>query len=145
MELWAAQALEHKLNVADDLDPSPFMSAHHMYATIDEIRLAGMPWECLTVSAQEDGPQEENPPTWKTTEYQVWFRNVDHVVAHMLANPDFKNQFDYRPFIYTDSQGQRRWTDFMSANYAWRQSVSSRVVITLYLMPTVWLGQNLCR
>ena len=121
------------------------MSAYHMYATIDQIRLGGTPWECLTVS-QEEGPEEENPPTWKMAEYQVWFRNVDCVIANMLNNPDFKNQFDYHPFIYTDSQGQRRWMDFMSGNYAWRQSVShSHMINTSSLMLLIWSERNLCR
>ncbi|KAI9570033.1 hypothetical protein HD554DRAFT_2204196 [Boletus coccyginus] len=41
----------------------------------------------------------------------------------MLNNPNFKNKFDYCVFTYMDSQGQRCWTDFMSGNYTWRQSI----------------------
>ena len=92
-----------------------------MYATIDRIDSGGTPWECLKVSPNIDG--EENPPSWMRAEYEVWYRNVDHVLTEMLNNPDFKDKFDYRAFTYVDQQGQRQWSDFMSGNYAWHQSV----------------------
>lgn len=42
----------------------------------------------------------------------------------MLENPDFDGEFDYAPYIDLDMNGERVWSDVMSGNYAWRQSVS---------------------
>ncbi|KAI9574134.1 hypothetical protein HD554DRAFT_2010478, partial [Boletus coccyginus] len=87
----------------------PFLSAAHIYATIDQIYSGGTPWECLKVSSN-------------ITEYEVWYHNVDHVLTEIFNNSDFKDKFDYHAFTYTDQQGQRWWLDFMSGNYAWGQS-----------------------
>lgn len=121
MELWAFRTLQHQSKDSDQTHAAPFLSAAHMYATIDRIHLGGTPWECLKVSPNISG--EENPPSWMRAEYEVWYRNVDHVLTEMLDNSDFKDKFDYRAFTYTDQRGQRRWSDFMSGNYAWGQSV----------------------
>ncbi|KAN0081518.1 hypothetical protein V8E55_009142 [Tylopilus felleus] len=121
---WSPFSSQSQFLLADFLfEKSPFQSASDLYATIDGIHSGGVPWECMKVSpsvVQADG--RENLPAWKTMEYEVWYRNVDRVVVDMLDNPDFKDQFDTRPFISTDSKGQRRWTNFMSGHYAWHQS-----------------------
>lgn len=80
-----------------------------------------MPWQCFTVSPQEELPSDA--PSWKQHEYQVWYHDPDTVIKNMLNNPDFDGQFDYTPYIQYDKDGQRRWKNFMSGNYAWRKSV----------------------
>lgn len=126
LELWACQSHGQQSNPIDGSDGAPFRSASHLYATIDAIQSGGVPWECMKVSPNIDLTKGEDiPPAWKTKDYEVWYCDVDRVIAEMLDNPDFKDQFDTCPFIYTNSQGHRRWTDFMSGNYAWRQSVGT--------------------
>ncbi|KAF9233282.1 hypothetical protein BU15DRAFT_80258 [Melanogaster broomeanus] len=95
MEVWAFEGMKHGLS-------SPFTSHEHVYKTIDEIH--------------------ESSPSWQKESYQIWYRDPDHVVKVMLENPDFADQFDYAPYHLMDGDGKRRWTNFMSGNYAWRQS-----------------------
>ncbi|KAH7903397.1 hypothetical protein BJ138DRAFT_1194342, partial [Hygrophoropsis aurantiaca] len=112
MELWA-------FNVAKYDGTSPFSSHRDAYATIDSIRAGDVPWQCLAIDPAEDLPPDA--PAWKQNRYQVWYRDPDTVIKNMLDNPDFNGQFDYAPYVYKDSNGQRRWTNVMSGNYAWRQ------------------------
>lgn len=63
MELWAFRALQQQSgNSSNQSNTAPFLSAAHMYATIDQIQSGGTPWECLKVSPDVDG--EENPLSW---------------------------------------------------------------------------------
>ncbi|KAH7903445.1 hypothetical protein BJ138DRAFT_1120383 [Hygrophoropsis aurantiaca] len=112
MELWA-------FLVAKDDGSSPFYSHRDAYNAIDSIRAGDVPWQCLLV----DPPEDISPdaPTWKRNQYQIWYRDPDTVIKGMLDNPDFDKQFNYSPYVYTDSSGQQRWTNVMSGNYAWRQ------------------------
>ncbi|KAH7917560.1 hypothetical protein BV22DRAFT_1108549 [Leucogyrophana mollusca] len=112
MELWAFSVATHN-------GSSPFFSHHEAYDAIDSIRAGDVPWQCLTVDPPDDLPS--NAPAWKQSQYQVWYRDPDTVIKNMLDNTDFDGQFDYSPYIYTDSNGQRRWTDVMSGNFVWRQ------------------------
>ncbi|KZP25615.1 hypothetical protein FIBSPDRAFT_733491 [Athelia psychrophila] len=113
MELWAMSAGE-KGNF------SPFDSFDHMYAAIDATKVGDAPWKCF--STTYTGNLGEDAPTWQLADYEVWYRDPDVVIANLLANPDFDKQFDYAPYIELDKSGQRRWSDLMSANLAWRHS-----------------------
>jgi len=58
-----------------------------------------------------------------TAKYQVWFRDPRKVIRNILANPDLVNDIDYIP--YRDFEdGKRRYCDFMSGDWAWKQCVS---------------------
>lgn len=115
MELWALDKAKR-----DEL--GPFTSYKHMYSTIDAIGLGDAPWKCFTVSYT--GEVQADDPSWKSVEYEVWFRDPEVIMTQMLDNPDFDGQFDYAPYIGLDKSGKRRWSDFMSGNYAWCHSVS---------------------
>ncbi|KAJ7321837.1 hypothetical protein DFH08DRAFT_818214 [Mycena albidolilacea] len=39
----------------------------------------------------------------------------------MLDNPDFDSEFDTTPYVELDRHGQRRWSDFISGNFVWKQ------------------------
>lgn len=114
MELWAMSAGERG-------DFSPFDSFEHMYASIDATKAGDAPWNCF--STTYTGPLSADTPNWQLADYEVWYRDPDIVIANILDNPDFNGQFDYSPYIELDENGQRRWNDFMSANFAWRHSV----------------------
>ena len=79
------------------------------------------PWKCFKTSFDE--PIEENAPNWKKQEYDVWYRDPEVVARNMLANSDFAKEFDPAPYVELDAEGGRRRSDFMSGNFAWRQSV----------------------
>lgn len=103
---------------------APFDSCRSLYALIDAIHDGDAPWQCLTVSGVSDN-LSEHAPSWKKQEFEVWYRDADVVVTNLLDNPDFASQFDVAPYVMTDSQGRRRWVDFMSGHFAWRRSVST--------------------
>ncbi|EDR00932.1 uncharacterized protein LACBIDRAFT_333636 [Laccaria bicolor S238N-H82] len=105
LELWALDKMK-----SDQL--GPFTSYEHMYSSIDAIQLGDAPWKCFTPS----------DPSWKSAEYEVWFQDPEVIMTQMLDNPEFDGHFDYAPYIGLDKSGKRRWSDFMSGNYAWHHS-----------------------
>ena len=60
---------------------------------------------------------------WKKEEYDIWYHDPEVVVWNMIANPDFEKEFDVVLYVELDVNGVRRHSDFMSANFAWRQCV----------------------
>lgn len=58
-------------------------------------------------------------------EYDIWFRDPKIVLQNQLANPDFKDEFDYAPFQKFNDNGKREWKDLMSANWVYQQAVRS--------------------
>ncbi|KAF4567167.1 hypothetical protein EYR36_010658 [Pleurotus pulmonarius] len=102
-----------------------FDSHKDMYDTIDASSLGDAPWNCLEVCYGDNVPDTAAP--WKKKVYEVWYRDPDVVLRNLLDNPDFDGEFDYAPYVETVASGnggQRRWSNFMSANFAWRHSTS---------------------
>lgn len=58
-----------------------------------------------------------------TTSYQLWYRDPREVIHNILANPDLADGIDYVPY-HDFKDGKRRYCDFMSGDWAWRQCVS---------------------
>jgi len=121
LELWA-----RSLSVSGT--PAPFKSCREMHTFIDSSMLGDSPWQCL-VSGPLDGV-DKHAPEWKRTSYEVWYCNPDAVVSAMLDNPDFRGQFDLRPYIDLDADGRCHWSNVMSGNIAWRHSVSRVITIS---------------
>ncbi|KAN0138098.1 hypothetical protein V8E53_003987 [Lactarius tabidus] len=115
--LWALSAMKH----TDDAT-APYDLCRTLYATIDAIQDGDAPWKCLSVNTVRDGVIPELLPSWRRQEYEVWYQDPDVVIRNMLDKLDFASHFDTTPYIATDAQGKRRWTDFMTSNFAWRWS-----------------------
>ncbi|KAI0314791.1 hypothetical protein OF83DRAFT_1165069 [Amylostereum chailletii] len=120
LELWAFDMARHN-------DTGPFSSVADVYETIDRIEDGDAPWKCFATSFQ--GEIGEEAPQWKKETYHVWYRDPDTVICNMLDNPDFKDLFDYSPYVFMDASGHRRWNNFMSGNFAWRQCGAMYVAI----------------
>lgn len=116
MEILAAY-----FEVYDD-DP-PFDGHADLLKTIDGISLGEVPWESFTGRYNGALPATGPIPEWMTTDFQVHFRDVHALARNMLSNPDFKDSFDLAPFQEFEDE-ERRWSDFMSGNWAWREAVS---------------------
>jgi hypothetical protein len=114
-DLWAA--------CGDNGTEPPFASHNDLYETIDSIPLGDLPWICFTVKYNGHLPDGE-PPTWMTTEYEVWCRDVRLLMRGQLANPDFNGQTDYTPLQTFGPTGKREWSNVMTGNWAWKQAVS---------------------
>jgi hypothetical protein len=94
LKLWGSTLAIHN-------DKPPFSSERHLYDTIDATHLGDVKWESFNLSYNDVSPQAARPddvPSWKSSKYEVWFRNPHALVKNMLANPDFKDGFDYSPF-----------------------------------------------
>lgn len=114
MALWAAK---------EDSEP-PFASTDHLYQTIDSTTLSDAPWESFSVKYQGPEPAEGAAP-WMSQEFDVWCRNTRTVIRNQLDNPDFANEIDYSAKQVFGADGQREYSDMMSGNWAWQQSVSN--------------------
>lgn len=123
LELWGLSLTKHN-------DMGPFSNYKEIYDTIDSTKLGDAPWKCF--SAGVDGDLPDDAPRWKQQKYDVWHRDPDIVIANMLNNPDFNGEFDMTPYVHLDANGKRRWSDYMSANSAWRRCVSLPHLLTVY-------------
>jgi hypothetical protein len=114
LSLWAASLAIHN-------DEPPFSKATDLYNTIDSTPLGDVKWESFGL--QYNGIQPaDNVPSWMQAEYDVWFRD-SRILVHNI--PDFESEFDYAPFQEYIGDSVHRFQDFMSANWAWQQAVSS--------------------
>ncbi|KAF6752471.1 hypothetical protein DFP72DRAFT_991074 [Ephemerocybe angulata] len=114
LNLWGLSVMQHGATFG------PFDNYKHIFDTIDDIEQGDAPWMCMKVSINEE--LDETAQSWKKKEYELWFRDPDVVLSNMLSNPDFDGQFDYQPYVEVDENNKRRWSDYMSGNYSWRQA-----------------------
>lgn len=121
MEIWDTYMEPHDAY-------SPYTGTRELLATIDSSRLGDAPWYQLNITY--DGDAGPFSPSWMSASYEVWFRDPVVVARNMLNNPDFRDEFDYAPYIELGRDGQRRWTDFMSGNFAWRHAVSNTIIFS---------------
>ena len=62
-----------------------FASARDLYATLDAIDIAEIPWQSFSLSFRpKDGDLIDAP--WKSKEYDVWFRDPREVLKEQLSN-----------------------------------------------------------
>jgi len=59
-----------------------------------------------------------------TKDFEVWYRNPHEVIKNMLRNTDFNGEMDGLQFCEYDADGQRKYQNFMSGDWAWKQAVS---------------------
>ncbi|KAJ6454819.1 hypothetical protein C8R45DRAFT_1188893 [Mycena sanguinolenta] len=110
LEMWALSMMKHG-------DLGPFQDYKEIYETIDATAMGDAPWKCLVTEPFDPSP---NAPAWARHQHEIWYRDPDVVISNMLDNPDLDGAFDPTPYVELDSQGKRRWSDFMSGNFAWR-------------------------
>ncbi|KAF8798637.1 hypothetical protein BYT27DRAFT_7264755 [Phlegmacium glaucopus] len=113
LKLWALSLLKHG-------SVAPFNTYKHIYDRIDAIEEGDAPWKCFKTSV-DDSEVDDTTPNWKKQEYDIWYHNPEVVVRNMLPNPDFHKEFDAAPYVELDKYGTRQRSDFMSADFAWRQ------------------------
>ena len=108
--LWAAFLAPHN-------DSPPFKNAKDMYDMIDSTPLGNIPWQSFTLNYNGPppdtlGPDGKSPP-WTTADYDIWFRNPHLLVQELIANPEFKGQFDFTPYQEYSADGQHCFENFM--------------------------------
>ncbi|KAF7290240.1 C2H2-type domain-containing protein [Mycena indigotica] len=78
-------------------------------------------WVTLPGSALSPilSPPPPTLPNGLGVPYEIWYRDPEVVIKNLLDNPDFDGLFDYRPYVEINPENKRRWSDFMSGNFAW--------------------------
>ena len=116
LELWAATLIPHH-------DSPPIIDHLDLHRQIDAIPLGDIPWECFSLKYGGAPPQMVNPPEWKLAEHEIWYRNPRLVIKNILANPDFHGHINYAAYRESEN-GKRQYSNVMSGNWAWKESVS---------------------
>ncbi|KAF5362702.1 hypothetical protein D9758_011703 [Tetrapyrgos nigripes] len=104
----------------DDAASAPFHDYKDLFEDIDRIQAGDAPWKCFQTVVDES--LGSSAPEWQKTSYQVWYRDPDVVISQILSNPLLIHNFDPCPYIHLDPHGKRRWSDFMSGNFAWQHA-----------------------
>lgn len=113
LRIWAADKVEH-----DSL--APFQDAAELYAAIDSIQHGEASWYSFKV--KYNGALSADSPPWHRQEYVVHARDVRSALHHMISNPEFAGAFDYRPYKEYVGPQKRRWSNFMSGTWSWKQA-----------------------
>jgi hypothetical protein len=115
LELWAATLIPHN-------DSPPITHHRNLHQQIDAIKLGNVQWENRRLKYEGPPPKTTRIPEWKTTEYDIWYRDPRQVIKNILANSDLDGHIDYVAYQEFDGK-QQRYGNVMSGNWAWRQSV----------------------
>jgi Plavaka transposase len=136
LDIWAAKMFKYD-------DHPPFANHRDLYHTLDSTLLADVCWQNFTAQYQGDKPDDVVPP-WMDATYEVWYRDPLTVVRELIGNPDFDKEFDYAPYREFEENGERRFQDFFSGDWAWSQVVQSIFVHSCSSF-TFCLGYNCSR
>ena len=101
---------------------SPFIDYSDLYDKIDAISVGDVPWQRFTVSYTGLRPETDVPP-WMEQEAEILFRDPRQLFRNMLSNPTFAENFDCVPMRVFNTNGSRRYENFMSGDWAWKQAV----------------------
>jgi hypothetical protein len=119
LDLWAA-------TVSEFGGDSPWANSEDLYATIDAIQHADVPWKVYKIRYQ--GPRPPGtPPKWMTQTYELCTRDSRLLLHQQLATTQFKDKINLSPYRQFDAHGQRTWSNLLSADWAWKQAVSGIV------------------
>lgn len=124
LDIWSATLVPHN-------DSAPILDHTDLHTTIDAIKLGHVPWKSYTVRYNGLRPENAAVPEWMATDYQLWYRDPRQVIHNLFKNPDLINGIDYVPYREFDGD-ERRYSDFMSGDWAWKQCVrNSQLTITI--------------
>jgi len=102
-----------------------------MYNAIDNLDLGGAPWNCFTVKYNGEIKEGDVTP-WKHKSFEVWYRDPRIIMHNQLGNRDYADEIDFASKDVRDKDGKRWYSDFMSGNWSWQQSVHEiRMIIRL--------------
>lgn len=117
LSIWSATLVPHN-------DAAPILDHRELHSTIDAIKLGHVPWQSYTARYNGLHPTDAPTPEWMTADHQVWYRDPRKVIHKIFANPDLAGGIDYVPYREFENE-KRRYHNFMSGDWAWKQSVRS--------------------
>ena len=115
LSIWSATLVPYN-------DSTPLLNHHNLHSTINAIKLGNVPWQSYTVWYNGLQPEDGPTPEWMTVEHQLWYQDPCKVIHNIFANPDLIDGIDYVPY-HEFVNGKRRYSDFMSGDWAWNQCV----------------------
>lgn len=71
-----------------DSDP-PFADHNKLYSIIDATKSGDIPWQSFSVTYNGQMAVGDDVPPWKTTHYDVWFRDPLQVMENQISNTNF--------------------------------------------------------
>jgi hypothetical protein len=74
-------------------DEPPFRSHNDLYKTLDAIPYGDCPWQSFLV--KYSGLLPEDPPSWMSADYDVWYRNPLSLLEQQFRKPAFDGAIDY--------------------------------------------------
>lgn len=120
LDLWRAAVIKHcSEHLADAI---PWRNADDLYQTIDCIQDGDAPWRCYKFIYS--GPKPVNPPRWMEEAYELNARDVLLVLEQQLDTPDFHGEADYAAYMEFNANGDRVYSNIMSAHWVSREAVS---------------------
>ncbi|KAF9525988.1 hypothetical protein CPB83DRAFT_870662 [Crepidotus variabilis] len=114
LKLWAATLLKNGNG------QSPWGNAKALGATIDKIQQGPCPWKTYTVRYK--GPLPPNPPKWMTDEFNLCCQDSRILLHEQHQTMAFKEKFHISPYQQFNSEGERVFSNVMSADWAWSQA-----------------------
>jgi hypothetical protein len=136
LDLW----LSSTLHPGYSGPPVPWQNVQEMYETVDAIQQGAVPWQTYEIRYQ--GPVDANSPKWKLQTYQLSYRDVVRLMEEQIANPDFKDNFYYVPFMELDEQGEPIYSEFFSGEWSWAQCVCYFIIGNICFVLTLITGRN---
>ena len=101
---------------------APFHNHSNMHNTIDATTLGKAPWDHFTLNYTgplSKGISRENAPGWMMEDHEIWFHDPVTLLENLLANPNFKDEFNYMPYQEYATDGSHQFCDLMSGNWSW--------------------------
>lgn len=115
-----------------------------MYQAIDDINFDFENIEWKTIKIRYTGPIGPDAH-WMHEVYELHYRDIDQATVNMAHNTEFDGSWDYAPFEEYPCENNRRYSSLMSAQFAWKQAVSTqslsqRLPVLLPSSNTVWFA-----
>lgn len=91
LKIWAATLIPHN-------DSAPIMNHLALHQQINAIDLSDVQWEHEYLKFKGPLPTAVRHTEWKTSKYDVWYRDPRQVIKNILAHPDFDGHVDYMAY-----------------------------------------------
>ncbi|TBU36336.1 hypothetical protein BD309DRAFT_995644 [Dichomitus squalens] len=107
-----------------------FPSTDTMYQTIDDVDFGEIEWKTITV--RYTGPMDADAH-WMHEEYEFHCRAINQALVNTAGNAEFEGSWDYVPFEEFPSENDHRFSNLMSARFAWKQVKIGAMLVPLIL------------
>lgn len=109
-------------NIINNVDIGTIFDSHdELLSTIDSIVVGDASWHRFSVKF--NGLISADSPAWKRQTYVVHTHNIRTVLHNILGTREFNGKFDKIPYAEYTGYQVRRYSNFMSAQWAYNEAV----------------------